>query len=51
MVNWPEMKRKAGSRVAEKLKSVSVQCRTAVTVWVKKFDKAFGPSGVGDRAA
>jgi len=39
MVNWPEMKRKAGFRVAEKLKRVSVQCRTDVTVSEKKFDK------------
>jgi hypothetical protein len=37
------MKRNAGSRVAVKLNRVSVQCRTEVTVWVKKFDKNLAP--------
>jgi hypothetical protein len=34
MVNCPLMKRKPGLRVAVKLKSVSVQCRTVCTVSV-----------------
>src|SRR4051794_2347921 len=38
MVNWPERKRNDGSRVAVKLNSLSVQCRTAVTVSRLRFD-------------